>query len=108
MLDAIVPIAGVLAPGGTEGALGWAIASPWGAGTAIAAVTPEAGVGLMAAATSGPGPGTLIVPEENRPAADALRAWRFVRLNDAARMRLGPAVGWQADEQFGLFNLFWG
>jgi len=108
MLDAIVPLAGVLAPGGTEGLLGWAIASPWGAGTAIAALTPEAGVGLMAAATCGPGPGTLIVPEANLPAIDALHAWRFVRLNDAVRMRLGGAVGWRAEEQFGLFNLFWG
>ena len=68
---------------------GYAIASPWGAGTAIAASTPEVGVALMAAATGGPAAGTLIVPDGNLAATDALHAWRFVRLNDALRMRLG-------------------
>jgi hypothetical protein len=62
----------------------------------------------MAAATAGPAAGTLVVPDANAAAADALRAWRFVRLNDATRMRLGPAVPWQPEQQFGLFNLFWG
>lgn len=108
VLDAIHPLAGVAAPGGPNGIAGWAIASPWGAGTAIAAITPEIGVALMAAATSGPAAGTLIVPDGNRPAVDALHAWRFVRLNDALRMRLGNAVGWRPEQQFGLFNLFWG
>jgi GNAT superfamily N-acetyltransferase len=108
ILDAIHPLAGVAAPGGPEGMTGWAIASPWGAGTAIAALRPETGVALMAAATSGPAAGTLIVPDGNLAAGDALRAWRFVRLNDALRMRLGPAVDWHPDRQFGLFNLFWG
>ena len=42
------------------------------------------------------------------PISDALHAWRFVRLNDALRMRLGPAVAWRPEMQFGLFNLFWG
>jgi GNAT superfamily N-acetyltransferase len=108
VLDAIHPLAGVFAPGGVNGMTGWAIASPWGAGTAIAATRPETGVALMAAATSGPAAGTLIVPDGNLAADDALRAWRFVRLNDALRMRLGPEVRWHPEHQFGLFNLFWG
>jgi GNAT superfamily N-acetyltransferase len=108
VLDAIHPLAGVAAPGGPHGIAGSAIASPWGAGTAIAALAPEVGVALMAAATSGPAAGTLIVPDANHAAVDALGAWRFVRLNDALRMRLGKAVSWQPARQFGLFNLFWG
>jgi GNAT superfamily N-acetyltransferase len=108
VLDAIHPLAGVFAPGGVDGMTGWAIASPWGAGTAIAATRPETGVALRAAATSGPAAGTLIVPDGNPAAGDALRAWRFVRLNDALRMRLGPAAAWRPEQQFGLFNLFWG
>jgi GNAT superfamily N-acetyltransferase len=107
VLDAIDPLTGVAtATGGARE--GWAIASPWGAGTAIGARSPEDGVALMAAATAGPAAGTLIVPETNEAAVDALRGWRFVRLNDALRMRLGPAVDWQPERQFGLFNLFWG
>jgi GNAT superfamily N-acetyltransferase len=108
VLDAIHPLAGVAAPGGPHGIAGSAIASPWGAGTAIAALAPEVGVALMAAATSGPAAGTLIVPDGNHAAVDALHAWRFVRLNDALRMRLGKAVPWHPARQFGLFNLFWG
>jgi GNAT superfamily N-acetyltransferase len=108
VLDTIHPLTGVAVPGGPHGLTGWAIASPWGAGTAIAALAPETGVALMAAATGGPAAGTLIVPDANHAASDALRAWRFVRLNDALRMRLGPAVPWNPDQQFGLFNLFWG
>jgi GNAT superfamily N-acetyltransferase len=108
VLDVIHPLAGVAVPDRDGGLAGWAIASPWGAGTAIAARRPETGVALMAAAAAGPVAGTLIVPEGNRAAADALRAWRFVRLNDARRMRLGPAVAWRPELQFGLFNLFWG
>jgi GNAT superfamily N-acetyltransferase len=108
VLDSIHPLAGVSAPGGPDGLTGWAIASPWGAGTAIASVRPETGVALMAAATAGPAAGTLIVPDGNAAAVDALHAWRFVRLNDALRMRLGPAVAWHPEQQFGLFNLFWG
>jgi GNAT superfamily N-acetyltransferase len=108
VLDTILPLAGVAVDGGDAGLAGWAIASPWGAGTAIAAARPEIGVALMAAATAGPAAGTLIVPDGNGAATDALHAWRFVRLNDALRMRLGPAVAWRPEMQFGLFNLFWG
>jgi predicted N-acetyltransferase YhbS len=108
VLDAIEPLAGVAAYDGNGAMSGWAVTSPWGAGNAIAAISPNVGVALMAAATAGPAAGTLIVPEGNRAAAEALRGWRFVRLNDALRMRLGRAVAWRPERQFGLFNLFWG
>lgn len=108
VLDAIRPLSGVAADAGSGRLAGWALASPWGAGTAIAASDSQAGIALMAAATAGPAGGTLIVPDANRAARDALAAWRFVRLNDALRMRLGPAVAWRPEQQFGLFNLFWG
>jgi GNAT superfamily N-acetyltransferase len=109
VLDAIRPLTGVAHPAGDDGRLlGWGVVSPWGAGAAIAAEEPETGVALMAAATRGPGPGTLVVPEANEAAVSALRGWRFVRLNDALRMRLGVAVPWAPERQFGLFNLFWG
>ena len=72
VLDVIDPPAGV-ATHDDDGAMsGWAIASPWGAGTAIGAVDPDAGVALMAAATAGPAAGTLIVPDANEAAAAAL------------------------------------
>jgi GNAT superfamily N-acetyltransferase len=108
VLEVVEPLAGVMAAGADGAMTGYAVASPWGAGTAIAALAPEDGVALMAAATSGPVAGTLIVPDANAAAGDALAAWRFVRLNDALRMRLGPAVDWRPERQFGLFNLFWG
>jgi len=108
VLDAIRPLAGVGArdPDGTL--VGWALASPWGAGTAIGALRPDVGVALTAAAACGPAAGTVIVPAANMAATAALEAWRFVRLNDALRMRLGPAVAWRPERQFGLFNLYWG
>ncbi|MBI5106151.1 MAG: GNAT family N-acetyltransferase [Solirubrobacterales bacterium] len=108
VLDVIAPLAGVAADGPGDGLDGWALTSPWGAGAAIAATDPAAGIALMAAASRGPGPGTLVVPDANEPAREALRSWRFVRLNDALRMRLGPPVAWAPERQFGLFNLFWG
>jgi hypothetical protein len=75
---------------------------------AIAAADSDAGIALMAAASQGPAPGTLLVPDDNRAAIEALEEWRFSRLNDALRMRLGPPVDWDPQRQFGLFNLFWG
>ena len=109
VLDAIHPLAGAAQPADADGRLrGWGIVSPWGAGTAIVACDADAGVALMAAATRGPSPGTLVVPDENNAAVEALRGWRFVRLNDALRMRLGPPLAWVPERQFGLFNLFWG
>ena len=86
---------------------GWAVASPWGAGVAITADDPTAGTTLMAEAL-GTEAGTLVVPQANHAAVEALESWRFLRLNDAERMRLGPAPAWSPERQFGLFNLFWG
>jgi hypothetical protein len=37
-----------------------------------------------------------------------VRRWGFQRANSGERMRLGPAVAWHPERQFGLFNLFWG
>jgi predicted N-acetyltransferase YhbS len=107
VLDALRPLTGMAAERGGE-LIGSAIASAWGAGVAITASDPEAGEALLAAATRGPGGGTVIVPDANARAQDAVRRWGFARLNDGERMRLGPAPAWQVDWQWGLFNLFWG
>jgi hypothetical protein len=107
VLDALRPLSGMGAE--RDGQLvGSAIASAWGAGVAITASEPEAGERLLASATSGPGGGTVIVPDANEAARDALRRWSFARLNDGERMRLGPPLPWRPDWQWGLFNLFWG
>jgi hypothetical protein len=107
VLDALRPLSGVAAE--RDGELeGSAIASAWGAGVAITASGPEAGERLLASATRGPGGGTVIVPDANAAAQDALRRWSFARLNDGERMRLGPPLAWRPDWQWGLFNLFWG
>jgi hypothetical protein len=87
---------------------GWAVTSPWGAGVAICARDATAGMALVASATSGPGSSTLVVPNANTDAADALGHWGFSPTAAGARMRLGPPVAWQPEMQFGLFNLFWG
>ena len=69
---------------------------------------PDAGLALMAAVCEGPEIGTLIVPEDNEVAARVVRDWDLQRANSAERMRLGPALPWRPERQFGLFNLFWG
>ena len=82
--------------------------SPWGAGVAICATDRGAGVALTAAAAGGPGSNTMVVPDMNLAAGDALGRWSFAPTAAGARMRLGPAVAWRPEMQFGLFNLFWG
>jgi hypothetical protein len=62
----------------------------------------------MAAAAAGPEPATLVIPDANAAAAAALGGWGFRAANAGERMRLGPAVQWRPERQFGLFNLFWG
>lgn len=108
MLGAIEPLHGMAAaqPDGTLS--GWAVSSPWGTGAAVTADDHDAGLALLAGALQGPLPGTVVLPDANRPARRALRRWGLARLNSAERMRLGPAVDWHPDRQFGLFNLFWG
>jgi hypothetical protein len=93
-------------PGGTL--RGFAVGSPWGQSVAVCAADEEAGLALMAAVCEGPEVGTLIVPEHNETAARAVRDWDLQRANSAERMRLGPALPWRPERQFGLFNLFWG
>ena len=107
VLDALVPLSGLIAE--RRGApVGWAVTSPWGAGVAICAADQTAGLALTAAAASGHGSNTIVVPDANRAAADALGRWGFAPTAAGARMRLGPEVRWRPAMQFGLFNLFWG
>jgi predicted N-acetyltransferase YhbS len=107
VLDALVPLSGLLAERRGDPA-GWAVSSPWGAGVAICAADETAGVALTAAAAGGPGSNTIVVPDRNASAADALSRWGFAPTAAGARMRLGPPVAWRPEMQFGLFNLFWG
>jgi predicted N-acetyltransferase YhbS len=107
VLDSLVPLSGMLAERAGE-PVGWALASPWGAGVAICADDPEAGVALTAAAAGGPGSTIIVVPAANAAAAEALRRWSLQDTEAGKRMRLGPAVAWRPERQFGLFNLFWG
>ena len=107
VLDALVPLSGLIAERRGEAA-GWAVTSPWGAGVAICATDEDAGVALIAAAAGGPGSNTIVVPDRNPAAGDALSRWGFAPTAAGARMRLGPPVAWRPEMQFGLFNLFWG
>jgi len=107
VLGALTPLRG-LAAHRRDSAVGWALASPWGAGVTACASDPDAGVALMAAAAAGPRAATFVVPDANTAAADALRRWGFARVAAGVRMRLGPPVAWHPECQFGLFNLFWG
>ena len=107
VLDALHPLSGLIAERGGEAA-GWAVTSPWGAGVAVCAADDRAGVALTAAAARGPGTSTMVVPDPNIAAADALEHWGFSPTAAGARMRLGPPVAWRPAMQFGLFNLFWG
>jgi predicted N-acetyltransferase YhbS len=107
VLDALAPLSGLVAERAGRPA-GWAVTSPWGAGVAICATDPAAGVALLASAAGGPGSSTIVVPSGNAAAADALGRWGFSPTSAGGRMRLGPPVAWRPEMQFGLFNLFWG
>jgi ribosomal protein S18 acetylase RimI-like enzyme len=107
VLDALDPLSGLIVERTGEPA-GWAVTSPWGAGVAVCATDDVAGVALLAAATGGPGSSTVVVPDANAGAVEALSHWGFSPTAAGARMRLGPRVAWQPQMQFGLFNLFWG
>jgi predicted N-acetyltransferase YhbS len=107
VLAALRPLQGLMAERDDQ-PVGFAATSPWGAGVAICAPLAEAGVALLAAAAGGPGTSTIVVPDANPAAAEALRRWRFTAASAGERMRLGPPVPWRPDMQFGLFNLFWG
>jgi predicted N-acetyltransferase YhbS len=107
VLDALDPLSGLVAERAGAPA-GWAVTSPWGTGVAVCAADETTGVALTAAATGGPGSSTLVVPDGNAAAAEALSHWGFSPTAAGTRMRLGPPVGWRPERQFGLFNLFWG
>jgi ribosomal protein S18 acetylase RimI-like enzyme len=108
VLNALDPLTGLIAERIGAEAAGWAVTSPWGAGVAVCAADEIAGIALTAAATGGPGSSTIVVPDANVAAADALSHWGFSPTAAGARMRLGPPVAWRPEMQFGLFNLFWG
>ena len=90
------------------GLRGAALTSPFGQAASIAARDEAAGLALMAASSSGPAPGVVLVPDDNAAAVAAVRGWRFRQANAPLRMRLGPAPDRDAGKQFGLFNFFWG
>jgi GNAT superfamily N-acetyltransferase len=91
------------------GVAGSALRSPWGLGPSVVADDAEAGLALLSALRRRPGgPLTVSVPDANRPAVDALRAWGLRPINHAARMRLGPPAAYEPERLFGLYNLFWG
>jgi hypothetical protein len=109
VLDVLGPVRGIASfDPGAEDLTGFAAASPWGISVAVCARDQAAGVELMAGVCAQGRGGTLIVPEENEPAAQAVRDWGLTRANDGERMRLGPPPAWDVHRQFGLFNLFWG
>lgn len=107
VIEQLRPLRGVAAGDGA-GLSGFAVASAWGSGAAIVGRDDDVGLALMSAAAAGPEPATLIVPDTNPAAADAVRRWGFARYNTAERMRLGPDPGYRRERVFGMFNLFWG
>jgi predicted N-acetyltransferase YhbS len=88
---------------------GSALRSPWGLGPSIVAADTEAGLALLSSLRREPGAAlTVSLPDANRPAVQALRSWGLRPINQALRMRLGPAPKYVPERVFGLFNLFWG
>jgi GNAT superfamily N-acetyltransferase len=107
VIEQLRPLRGVAIDDG-QGVMGFAVASAWGSGAAIIGRDEDVGLALMSAAAAGPEPATLIVPDTNPVAAEAVRRWGFARYNTAERMRLGPDPGYVPERVFGMFNLFWG
>jgi GNAT superfamily N-acetyltransferase len=108
ILDLLRPLDGLGAVDADDMVRGFALRTPWGTASPVLAGEADHGLSLLAAMVVPPGGGTLIVPEDNLAAAEAVREWRLTRLNEALRMRLGPALDWRPAQQFGTFNLFWG
>ncbi len=108
VLEAVRPLRGLCRDDGAGALDGYAVASVWGAGVAIIARNPGAGMALLSAACSASGPATVIVPDDNDPARAAMSRWTFTRYNTATRMHLGPEPAPDQSHRFGLFNLFWG
>jgi GNAT superfamily N-acetyltransferase len=88
---------------------GSALRSPWGLGPSVVAEDPDAGLALLGALRRmRGGPLTVSLPDANVTGSRALRAWGLRPINQATRMRLGPAPAYAPDRVFGMFNLFWG
>jgi hypothetical protein len=91
------------------GLAGSALRSPWGLGPSVIAEDADAGLALLSALRRlRGGPLTVSVPDANAEASRALRAWGLRPINQATRMRLGPAPAYEPGRVFGMFNLFWG
>ena len=108
MLDAIDPLSGFASE--REGRLhGYLLDSPWGAGPAVLADDPAAGIELLSAARNAPPRQSVItLPDANAAGVQALQDWGFTAVNHAERMCLGPPPAWKPERVFGMFNLFWG
>ena len=88
---------------------GSALRSPWGLGPSVVAEDAGAGLALLSALRRSRGaPLTVSLPDANAEALRALRAWGLRPINQATRMRLGPAPAYAPGRVFGMFNLFWG
>ncbi len=108
VLDAIRPLRGFAAE--RDGRLaGFLLNSPWGAGPAVLADDPDAGVDLLAACRGATqGQPIITLPDANAAGVAALQRWGFTAVNHAERMALGPPPTWHPEHVFGMFNLFWG
>jgi GNAT superfamily N-acetyltransferase len=88
---------------------GSALRSPWGLGPSVVAEDAEAGLALLGTLRRmRGGPLTVSLPDANVTGTRALRAWGLRPINQATRMRLGPAPAYAPERVFGMFNLFWG
>jgi hypothetical protein len=88
---------------------GSALRSPWGLGPSVVAEDAEAGLALLGALRRlRGGPLTVSLPDANLTGTRTLRAWGLRPINQATRMRLGPAPAYAPERVFGMFNLFWG
>src|SRR5256885_1742475 len=83
-----------------------ALRSPWGLGPSVVAEDADAGLALLSALRrTTPGPLTVSLPDANVTGTRALRAWGLRPINQATRMRLGPAPAYEPGRLFGMFNL---
>jgi predicted N-acetyltransferase YhbS len=88
---------------------GSALRSPWGLGPSVVAEDADAGLALLGTLRRmRGGPLTVSLPDANVSGTRALRAWGLRPINQATRMRLGPAPAYAPERVFGMFNLFWG
>ncbi len=108
ILERLPALLGLACPGDDGTLRGYTLQTPWGAGPAVVATDPEAGVDLLRGLALEPQPVTVTVPDDNVVAARALRSWGFQPVNTALKMRYGPPVGGHPEHVFGLYNLFWG